>query len=349
MGIVQADEERLVRDNRASGDLAAEGAAIDALLSANPTNLAALLMRGDCHRRAGDPRAAASFFQAALDQARALPSPVPPALAAPLQAAQAFVAARANDFRMTLETAVGKTSGARLRHALDMLIGKREIFQQQPSALYFPYLPQRQFYEREEFPWAAGIEAATPAIHAELVALIDGGADFRPYIELEQNRPHRDFHRLAGDPSWSAFYLWKDGDVVPDNAARCPATMAALERVPLSRIGRRTPAVLFSLLRPGAHIPPHYGMLNSRLICHLPLTVPPDCWLRVGNETRQWEEGKLLIFDDSIEHEAKNSSNRLRVILLFDIWKPELDQAERAGVSAIFDAIDDYRGIAEDH
>ena len=49
-------------------------------------------------------------------------------------------------------------------------------------------------------------------------------------------------------------------------------------------------------------------MLNTRLICHLPLIVPNGCWLRVGNETREWEEGKLLIFDDSIEHEAKNPS-----------------------------------------
>ncbi len=83
-------------------------------------------------------------------------------------------------------------------------------------------------------------------------------------------------------------------------------------------------------------------MLNSRLICHLPLIVPPGGWLRVGGETRFWEEGRLLIFDDSIEHEARNPSDRLRVVLIFDIWRPELSEAERRGVSAIFDAIDAY-------
>src|SRR5207248_7160597 len=97
----------------------------------------------------------------------------------------------------------------------------------------------------------------------------------------------------------------------------------------MSKIGARTPAVLFSRLEPGAHIPPHNGMLNCRLICHLPLIVPAGCWLRVGNETREWEDGKLLIFDDSIEHEARNPSGEIRIILLFDIWRPELSEAER--------------------
>jgi aspartyl/asparaginyl beta-hydroxylase (cupin superfamily) len=123
--------------------------------------------------------------------------------------------------------------------------------------------------------------------------------------------------------------------------------MAALERVPLSDIGARTPAVLFSRLEPGAHIPPHSGMLNCRLICHLPLVVPKGCWLRVGNEKREWEEGKLLIFDDSFEHEAMNPSGELRIILLFDIWRPELGSEERSSISAIFDAIDQFRGLPD--
>jgi aspartate beta-hydroxylase len=181
-------------------------------------------------------------------------------------------------------------------------------------------------------------------IRGELLALIDAGADFPPYVEAEQDRPRQDFHGMLGDLSWGALYLWKDGALVEENAARCPRTVDALAGAPMSRIGTRTPSVLFSLLRPGAHIPPHHGMLNSRLICHLPLVVPPGCWLRVGNETRIWEEGKLLIFDDSIEHEAKTGSDRLRVILLFDIWRPELSDAERSGVSAIFEAIDGFGG-----
>lgn len=301
-----------------------------------------LLASGEGYRRAGDVRAAASFFQAALRLAAEAGS-LPQDLLAPLQDAQRHVREAAAAYEAHLARAVAAAdAGPRFGEAIDILFGRREIFHQQPSAFYFPGLPQRQFYEREEFPWAAAIEAETPAIRAELLALLDAGASFAPYVEAEADRPARDFHGMADDPSWGAFYLWKDGTPVAENAARCPRTVAALSAAPMSRIGTRTPSVLFSLLRPGARIPPHNGMLNSRLICHLPLLVPPGGWLRVGNETRAWEEGRLLVFDDSIEHEAANPSAELRVILLFDIWRPELDEAERRGVSAVFEAIDGF-------
>jgi aspartyl/asparaginyl beta-hydroxylase (cupin superfamily) len=77
-------------------------------------------------------------------------------------------------------------------------------------------------------------------------------------------------------------------------------------------------------------------MHNSRLICHLPLIVPPKCAFRVGNEVREWREGELLIFDDTIEHEAWNDSERDRVVLIFDIWRPELSERERQEVAALF-------------
>jgi aspartyl/asparaginyl beta-hydroxylase (cupin superfamily) len=120
--------------------------------------------------------------------------------------------------------------------------------------------------------------------------------------------------------------------------------MNALRRLPLCRIAGRTPTALFSLLRPGTHIPPHHGFLNTRLICHLPLIVPPGCALRVGNETRPWKEGEVVIFDDSMEHEAWNRSSELRVVLLFDIWRPELTAAERGLVAGMLESIDRFGG-----
>ena len=93
---------------------------------------------------------------------------------------------------------------------------------------------------------------------------------------------------------------------------------------------------MFSLLRPGARIAPHTGMYNTRLVCHLPLIVPPGCRFRVGNEVREWQEGKLLIFDDTIEHEAWNDGTEDRVVLIFDIWRPELSEQERREVAALF-------------
>ena len=110
----------------------------------------------------------------------------------------------------------------------------------------------------------------------------------------------------------------------------------------------RSPVVLFSLLKPGTHIPPHNGLVNTRLICHLPLVVPAGCRFRVGNETREWVEGQAWAFDDSIDHEAWNDSDRTRVILLFDVWRPELTAIERELVTELFAAIDAYTGTKPD-
>ncbi len=313
-------------------------------------DLKTLLARADDYAARGDVRAAVSFYQTALKNARGA-QPADPSTMAQLRRAQDFVMERAREFEQALEKAVAEAApsdpvaATRLAHSLDMLKGKRRVYQQQPSVFYYPYLAQRQFFERDEFDWAPALETATPVIRDELLALLDEGADFRPYVENDPDRPHRDFHGLNENRSWTALYLWRDGKIVEETARRLPKTMAALEQVPLSAIGSRTPAVLFSRLEPGAHIPPHTGMLNCRLICHLPLIVPRGCWLRVGNETREWEEGKLLIFDDSFEHEAKNPTGELRIILLFDVWRPEVTPAERAGISSIFEAIDRFQGL----
>ena len=337
---------------RLTGDRAGEAAALDELLAIDPRHIPALLMRGDAHGIAGDLRAATSFYQAALAASNEV-SQLPPSLAAQLERAAALVRNAGSDYQAYLERALAErgidagSTGTRFGEALDILFGRKQIYLQQPSVFYFPGLPQQQFYDSEQFQWTAQLEAATAEIQAELAALLDEGAEFRPYVEQDKDRPFRDFHGMLGDPRWGAFYIWEDGALVGEHAARCPRTVAALEQVPMTRMGARTPSVLFSLLRPHTHIPPHSGMLNTRLICHLPLVVPAGCWLRVGNETRQWEEGKLLIFDDSIEHEARNPTDRLRVVLLFDIWRPELEQAERDAVAAIFEAIDAHGGVPE--
>jgi len=141
---------------------------------------------------------------------------------------------------------------------------------------------------------------------------------------------------ILDDASSEIYYA----QLVEEESTR--TVMAALREVPMCQMKGRTPSVLFSLLRPGAHILPHHGFTNVRLICHLPLLVPAKCGMRVGNETRPWHEGKLTIFDDSMEHEAWNSSDELRVVLLFDIWRPELSQIERELITAMMTSIDSF-------
>jgi aspartate beta-hydroxylase len=76
----------------------------------------------------------------------------------------------------------------------------------------------------------------------------------------------------------------------------------------------------------------------------LPLIVPAGCSFRVGNETRQWVEGQAWVFDDTIEHEAWNRSDKPRLILLFEIWQPELTAAEQAAVRELFGTLDSHTG-----
>ena len=313
-------------------------------------DIQSLLGRGEEFAAKGAVRAAVAFYQAALERAGQLRF-LDPDTVSRLRNARAFVQARENDFQRSLDAALDcvdtrDTVGSlRLHHALDMVKGRREIFPQQPSMFYYPYLAQRQVFEREEFDWVPQLEAATGTIRYELEQLLNAGPDFRPYVEDEPTRPFRDFLGLNNSETWTALYIWKHGTLVREVAEQVPLTVKALEKVPLSQIGNWAPSVFYSRLEPGAHIPPHAGMLNSRLICHLPLIVPSGCWLRVGNETREWKEGEVLIFDDSIEHKAKNPSEQLRIVLIFDIWRPELSAAEREGISRMFDAIHSFQEL----
>ena len=237
-----------------------------------------------------------------------------------LQLAQEFLAGAQGRFENFLlqrlsDVGVGGSDAPKpIHHALDLLMGRREIFYQKPSMFYYPGMPQREFYERDEFPWLADIETAIPDMQEELRNVIAETGKFSPYVESNPNRP-RPNNPLLDDSSWGAYYFWKNGEAQADHLARCPKTVSALETAPIPKIKERSPMALYSLLEPDTHIAPHYGLLNTRLICHIPLILAPDCALRVGSETRPWKEGEALVFDDSFEHEAWNRSDQRRVIL----------------------------------
>jgi aspartyl/asparaginyl beta-hydroxylase (cupin superfamily) len=332
---------------RHSGDTAGEEQALDALLAVQPRHTLALIMRGDCHMRSGDRRAAGAFYRSAIASApdRATLPPLAAQELGRAERAQAELAGEFEDQLLSAVSASGVDQDGRVAEALDIMLGRKPVQLQQPTSFYFPGLPQIDFYERGAFPWLPALEAATGDIREELLAVMAQDGAFQPYVEADPNRPPA-LHPLLGDPSWSAFHLFKAGAPHPVNASRCPRTIQALAEAPMPVIRGRSPMALFSLLRPGAHIRPHTGLLNTRLICHLPLIVPPECALRVGNRTRPWVEGETLIFDDSMEHEAWNRSGETRVILLFEIWRPEISGEERRALTALFEAITDYGGEA---
>ncbi len=335
--------------HRHQQDHAAARRTVDRALELDPRNLRALVMKGDDLSRTGDLRTAVAFYGLAAELGARVPN-LPGEVA---KAVQRAAAERERINRQIYEHLHGKlveagyderTSSSRFTHSLDLLTGRKQRYIQQPRAYLFPELPETQFYPREIFPWLDPIEAATADIRAELESVLAQGGNFVPYIQSGGAGPARPEHNLLDSQDWSAFFLVKDGKTVSENAALCPRTMAALEHAPLARIPGRTPSVLFSALRPGAHIVPHTGFVNARLICHLPIVVPPGCYLRVGNDQREWQQGKAWVFDDTIEHEARNTSGQTRIVLIFDIWRPELTEEERGLVSALMQAVDTFPG-----
>lgn len=225
----------------------------------------------------------------------------------------------------------------RFRDALDLAAGRRKFYPQEPTAFNYPGLPAIQFFDPAEFEWTAAIEAAVPAIREELQGLLEtsGTDEFRAYVQHNTVAPEANA-ALLGSKDWSILPLCENGWVNPTVVDRCPRTWKTVLQAPVPRISGWGPTIVFSLLKGGAHIAAHTGMFNTRLVCHLPLVVPTGCKFRVGNETRPWEEGKLMIFDDTIEHEAWNDSSADRIVLIFDVWRPELSPQERHELTALF-------------
>lgn len=216
------------------------------------------------------------------------------------------------------------------------VLRKSRIWHSEPTHYHYPGLVEREFHPRERFPWLAEVEAAVPAITAELQAMLRSTrAELVPYLEYAEHEALAQWRELNRNPDWTAIHLIKRGEVVAANAALCPRTMALLASLPQPQIPGASANAMFSLLAPGKKIPAHVGVNNTRLLCHLPLVVPEGCWFRVGGETRFWREGEAFVFDDTIEHEAANTSDKLRVVMIFDIWHPDLTQLEQQAIAAL--------------
>jgi hypothetical protein len=332
------------------GDAAGAELALQAALSLQPRHLRALLLRADLLVQRGEIRQAAAAYQRVL---KAWPDPqqLVPAQQRDWQRASDSAAALAEQLGAQLAQGLqaaldsarhqhGDAATARFARAVDTLLGRRRLYRSQPRLLHYPELPDVECFDPADFDWIPSLEAQTAVIRDELRGLLlQRDARFRPYVESGPGQRALRDDPLTDNPDWSACYLWRDGVPVRELQAACPRTMAALAAVPLAQVPGRSPNVLFSLLAPGVHIPPHHGFLNTRCIVHLPLIVPaaePPCRLRVGNTVHAWQEGRALVFDDSIEHEAWNPSGALRVVLLFEVWRPELSALERELLLSLF-------------
>lgn len=171
-----------------------------------------------------------------------------------------------------------------------------------------------EVFDDKDFPWVATLLENIVDIQEELSRLLSL-QDRLPGIE-EISPDHA---RIALDKKWRSVFLHAYGyrsDVI---CRLCPRTASLVDRLP----GIET--AFFSVLTPGAYLPPHKGVTKAILTCHIPLRVPADeanCWIRVNETRHHWRLGKPFIFDDTRQHEVHNDTDEARVVLLIHVRRP---------------------------
>ena len=326
---------------KALGDLDGALAAIHHALSISPLDFSALLSRAVILDQRGDAEAGEAYGQALaqLPSDNDVPEPMKPAVA--------HARKRRDEYRKTLEQYLAKTlppdlTPVELSRAERFISNRSRTthhFHQGPSDYHYPGMPEIEFHDRELFPGLSALEQASGAIRAEFEALIAAeAAEMVPYVQYPERVPLRQWKELNNNRNWTAIHLLKNGWPVEANARHCPQTMDAISKMDQPRVPGASPVAMFSLLAPRTRIPAHKGVANTRLVCHLPLIVPPDCGFRVGATTREWRVGEAFVFDDTIEHEAWNDSDELRVVLILDLWQPALGPGDRRAVASVIGA-----------
>jgi hypothetical protein len=184
----------------------------------------------------------------------------------------------------------------------------------------YPGLTATPWHDPATFGLVRRLEASAGPILRELRALGDG--EFVPERESISRRGR-----------WDVVFFYERGRTNETLRARCPATFEAIEKERTIR-GPSGLAYL-SRLAASTHVAPHRGPTNVRVRCHFGVDVPEACGLRVGGRSGVWTEGRCVVFDDSFVHEAWNRDVRDRIVLIVDLWHPDLDDREVALLSGL--------------
>jgi len=330
---------------RLLGDYHASLRVLDDALDMRPYDFMALLAKGAMLEKINQTKAAVEVYRNALKIAPPRAS-CPPGVVSQMDYASSLIDRHAQalaDFMKDriapLKAELGEASRDRFEEGLEIYAGLKQPPKQQPLLLNYPRLPIIPFYDRTLFPWLARLEEATSVIQAELATLLETAFDeFSPYIAYPKGAPVNQWEELNHSRKWSSLFLWKDGRRQDEVCARAPKTAALLESLPMADQEGFAPTAMFSALQPKTHIPAHTGSSNVRLLTHLPLILPGTARFRVGNTVREWEMGRAWVFDDTIEHEAWNDADAMRVILIFDVWNPYLDDGEKRLITEMMKA-----------
>ena len=175
-------------------------------------------------------------------------------------------------------------------------------------------VPEQPFLDPADFSWTRPLEENWSAIRKELDEVMRHRSSLPNFQDLSPDQ-----QRLSQDDGWKTYFFYAYGLKAWRNCRRCPETTRLLKQVP----GMKT--AFFSILAPGKHLPSHRGPYKGVLRYHLGLIIPEpalSCGIRVADETRHWEEGKSLVFDDTYQHKAWNEANGDRVVLFMDFVRP---------------------------
>ena len=205
-------------------------------------------------------------------------------------------------------------SGAKKKHRPSVALGLWIIKRLERFLIRYSLVGDTPFLPASEFAWVNLLEANWKLIRAELKQVLKTPERVPNFQDIS-----RDQTNITRDDKWKSYFLYGYGYKMANNCAACPETTRIVEAIP----GMYT--AFFSVLAPGKHIPRHRGPYRGLLRCHLALIVPvarADCWIEVGDETRAWEAGRCMVFDDTYRHRVENNTRDLRVVLFLDVIRP---------------------------
>jgi aspartyl/asparaginyl beta-hydroxylase (cupin superfamily) len=326
---------------KSGGELAGALTAIERSLAIKPREFTALLQRALLLEQLGDARSAEAFGHALaqLPSGVDVPAPMRSVIAHARERWGQYSAAVEEHLRGAIPDGLSPEVNRRAERLISNRSRRTRHFHQEPTEFHYPGVPEIEFHDRLDFPQLELLEAATHDIREEFDALLRAeAAEMVPYIQYPEHVPLAQWKELNNSREWTAVHLLHNGERVEANAQHCPKTLDVLTNMDQPQIRGGSPNAMFSLLAPRTRIPPHTGVANTRLVCHLPLIVPAGCGFRVGGSTREWRVGEAFVFDDTIEHEAWNDSDELRVVLIIDLWQPSLSAEERKAITAVIEA-----------